>query len=209
MAAEQLELKIYTYTGDAPDTYSDDELLFNAKNLTWSNIADIWDECVSFYNGHRFRILRGTTEETCGKVLDSALGTFQYNAEQEPYNYSGFIYTDRGVSQAIVVENNATEDDIKKAILKDMVENLFEYLKINVIITDTRTSGDSEAKVSLAGGANQTFENVKTSATTISGKNANIALTWELSNKSDTDKVIDVFNIRPRQFGTPNPYNIT
>ena len=206
--AEQLELKIYSYT-EAPTTYSDSELLFNAKNLTWSNIADIWDECVSFYSGHRFRILRGTKEEACGVVLDSALGTFQYNAEQEPYNYSGFVYTDRGVSQAIVVESNATEDSIKEAILKDMVENLFEYLKVNVIITDTRTSGDSEAKVSLAGGAHQTFENVKTSTTTISGKNANIALTWELSNKSDTDKAIDVFNIRPRQFGTPNPYNIT
>ena len=182
------------------------DTVFEADTLTWSIIESLWPECVELYDTYCFKIIRqGTADDvTSGNVNKNYIGIFQANAEKEPYNYSGFIYTDRGVQQAIVVDSSSNEEDVKRAIMKDMVENLFEYLKIDITIKNTSTNTATNNIVALAKDGSATFT-VTTAETDITGKNAKISLAWDLKNKNDNDKATDIFNIISRQYGTPAP----
>ena len=224
MAKGNLTLKIRNITNPANwsesdgTTITDDgnadkgvkiDTVFEADNLTWSVINSIWSECSELYNGYCFKIVytdNPSQEITCGNINAGYTSVFSGIIEKEPNNYSGFIYTDRGVSEAIVVESNASEDDIKTAILQNMIADLFGYIKFTVKVENTASSSTSTSINGNSSASNVLVPNAA-SATFNSNNNLKISLNYELQSKENV-KAIDAFNIRPRQFGTPNPYDI-
>lgn len=174
--AGKLKLIIYNETV-SPGTNK----IFEAQKLSWANILDIWDECVSFYEGKYYIIQNedrlneeNYTSEDSGIVISSASGTFKYNAEKDPDTFVGNVNYNTG-NPVVISTTGVSEADkpttIQAGIFDAFIKELCSKITIQAYKKDSTTATITSA----------------TYAETIdqNSNEAQYTITWDEQDKKD------------------------
>lgn len=181
--AKDLTLKIYSVTAPTAITNST-PVLFNASQLSWANILDIWDECVSFYEGKAYEIWHSgnnTKAEDTGIVITSANGTFQYKAEKDPNTFIGNVNYNTG--NPVEITTTQTTEDGKKAEIEEGIFETFIKELCSKITIKVFKKGNTAATITSATYAETIDE---------SSNNAQYTITWDEQKKQDLKQRLTV-----------------
>lgn len=151
--AKDLKLVIYDTTASPiPDGTAE---LFNASQLSWANIIEVWDECVSFYGNKQYKVFQGNNSIIAGIVVSSAAGTFQTYAEQDPSTFIGNFSAGYGLEGdlQITVPSGATDaqkdEAIKLGIFKKHFETLMGLLTFKITAKNSGSSIAANGNINI------------------------------------------------------------
>ena len=138
-----LTLKIYNQPDVDPTATTPDESkkVFEAQNLTWKQIVNLWDECSEMYPKYLYTISDGTsTSPMKNIILYNQINTFQSLVESQQNIYVADMNWKFGASEGslTIAENEkeaefSTHDKMIQNFI-DMINANFEYDSANSII---------------------------------------------------------------------------
>lgn len=144
----------YTYKESLPT------VLFTAKQISWTKIYSIWDECTSFYPGKFFEVLReegtGTNKKNVlamfGNVNENRAADFKENGAKDESTYVGTARWTLGTDGSfIIVGTNISRETQIAEFKKEFKKMLNTALKVTIKNT-------SDTAISLAKNTPQTFK---------------------------------------------------
>ncbi len=148
----------YTYKANLPT------VLFTAKQISWTKIYSIWDECTSFYPGKFFEVLReegteGNKKDVLamfGNVNENRAADFKENGAKDESTYVGTATWTYGADGGFVITGtNVSEETKTSEFKKEFKKMLNAALKVTIKNT-------SDTAISLAKNALQTFKSGET-----------------------------------------------
>lgn len=144
----------YTYKSPLPS------VLFTAKQISWTKIYSIWDECTSFYPGKFFEVLReegtGTNKKNVlamfGNVNESRAADFKENGAKDESTYVGTATWTYGVDGSFVITGANVSSETQITEFKKEFKKMLNSA-LTVTIKNT-----SDTAISLAKNTPRTFK---------------------------------------------------